>query len=55
MGWQLRVGIGVGGIGGGIGGILLDDSSKRYQSQRPALMRLLNSWRCPLLAHSGHP
>jgi hypothetical protein len=31
---QLRFGIGVGGIGGGIGGILLDDSSRRHQSQQ---------------------
>jgi hypothetical protein len=31
---QVRFGIGVGGIGGGIGGFLLDDSSRRHQSQQ---------------------
>ena len=28
---QLRIGVGVGGIGGGIGGILLDDSYRKSQ------------------------
>lgn len=31
---QVRFGIGVGGIGGGIGGILLDDSLRRQQYQQ---------------------
>lgn len=31
---QLRIGIGVGGIGGGIGGVLLDDSYRRQRSQQ---------------------
>jgi hypothetical protein len=31
---QVRIGIGVGGIGGGIGGVLLDDSYRRQRSQQ---------------------
>jgi hypothetical protein len=31
---QVRFGIGVGGVGGGIGGILLDDSLRRQQYQQ---------------------
>ena len=31
---QVRIGIGVGGIGGGIGGVLLDDSYRRQKSQQ---------------------
>lgn len=31
---QLRIGIGVGGIGGGIGGVLLDDSYRRQRNQQ---------------------
>ena len=31
---QVRIGIGIGGIGGGIGGVLLDDSYRRQRNQQ---------------------